>query len=278
MEKSNLPQMPLERFSEGLAYAEDNYLNESAPHLKVDKRLLRQHFQLDGKRVLDFGCGMGGMSLWYASTWKCKVVGIDIDAQHIAIANALRQKHGLHRVVFEQRDLLQDPPEGPFDFIAMHDVAEHIPLETLREIFRRLARLLCEDGQLFVSYPPWQGPYASHVVHVTHIPWSQFLPEPILRWLIRKNNRQLVGERESDLLAAWEGLNRLTHRKLMDVLEGTELQLVWRKSHSILKRVPGLSALPLQAPPFNLLISKEFVLLKKAGSTQRNAIRKNSKL
>lgn len=264
MEKSSLPQMPLERFSEGLAYAENNYLNESAPHLKVDKYLLRQHFQLDGKRVLDFGCGMGGMSLWYATNWECEVVGIDIDAHHIAIANALRQKYDLRNVVFEQRDLLQDPPQGPFDFIAMNDVAEHIPLGLLHECFCTLASLLSEDGQLFVSYPPWQSPYASHVAHATRIPWSQYLPELILRWLIRKNNRQLVGERESDLLTVWEGLNRLTHRKLVKVLEGTGLQITWRKSHSILKRIPGLSALPLRVPPLHFLITKEFVLLEKA--------------
>lgn len=255
--------MPVELFAEGLAYAEDNYLNEAAPHLEVDKRLLRSRFQLDGKRILDFGCGMGGMTLWYATTWDCDVTGIDIDGQHIAIAQALQQKHGLYNVRFEKRDLLTDPPEGPFDFIVMNDVAEHIPLGLLPQIFRALGELLADDGQIFVSYPPWQSPYASHVVHAVGIPWCQYLPKPLLRWLIRRNNQQLVGELESDLLAAYEGLNHLTHGKLKRALQGSGLHVAWRKSHSIVNRLPGMANVSLRFFPFNLLITKEFVVLEK---------------
>ncbi len=266
MEKTHqkaFAHMPVERFAEGLAYAEDNYLNEAAPHLKVDKQLLRQRFQLDGKRILDFGCGMGGMTLWYATNRDCEVTGIDIDGQHIAIAQALQQKHGLHNVRFEKRDVLVDPPQGPFDLIVMHDVAEHIPLDLLPKIFRALAALLADDGQIFVSYPPWQSPYASHVVHAVGIPWCQYLPRPLLLWLIRRRNQQLVGELERDLVAAWEGLNRLTHRKLKQALSGSGLRIAWRKSHSILNRLPGMADVSLRFFPFHLLITKEFVVLEK---------------
>ncbi len=40
-----------------------NYLDENASHLKVDKRLVRQLLDLNDKRIMDFGCGMGGMTL-----------------------------------------------------------------------------------------------------------------------------------------------------------------------------------------------------------------------
>ena len=66
-------------YQEGIQYAEQNFLDESANHLKVDKALIREKFDLSGKRVLDFGCGMGGMSLWYAKNWDCEVLGLDID-------------------------------------------------------------------------------------------------------------------------------------------------------------------------------------------------------
>ena len=56
--------MTPEQFTEGIAYSEDNFQNDQAAHLKVDKVLIREKFDLDGKRILDFGCGMGGMSLW----------------------------------------------------------------------------------------------------------------------------------------------------------------------------------------------------------------------
>ena len=40
-------------YEEGINYAEQNFLDESANHLKVDKALIRSKFNLDGKTVLD---------------------------------------------------------------------------------------------------------------------------------------------------------------------------------------------------------------------------------
>lgn len=249
-------------YQEGMAYAEQNFLDENASHLHVDKKLIREKFDLDGKNILDFGCGMGGMSLWYASNWNCSVHGVDIDRHHIAIANDLKVKHGIHNLRFEVRNILNAPLEEKYDFIVLNDVAEHIQLPVLKEIFKVLGRSLAKGGSIFISYPPWKSPYASHVQHVTGIPWCQFLPKGILLKMIEKNNRKIVGEEESDLLEAYKGLNHLTHKKLMTVIEGTGLGAVYRKSHSIVNRLPGLAGVNLRLFPFDFLITKEFLLLK----------------
>ena len=94
---------------EGLNYAEQNFLDEHADHLKVDKRLVRQLLDLDGKRIMDFGCGMGGMTLWYAKNWDCEVHGVDIDGHHIEVANQIKEKHGIHNVQFAKRNVIEDP-------------------------------------------------------------------------------------------------------------------------------------------------------------------------
>ncbi len=252
-----------ELYQEGITYAEQNFLNENANHLFVDKALIRERFNLDGKKVLDFGCGMGGMSLWYAKNWRCQVHGVDIDRHHIAIANDLRVKHGVKNVLFEVRNVLDAPVEEKYDFIVLNDVAEHISLPILKAIFRELSRSLAFGGSIFVSYPPWKSPYASHVQHVVGIPWCQFLPQKMLLRLIEKNNRIIVGEEESDLVAAYKGLNHLTHKKLMAVIEGSGLKVKFRKSHSIANRLPGLKNLNLRLFPLDYLITKEFLLLKK---------------
>ena len=62
---------------QGMGYAEDNYLNDDASHLIVDKQLIPTLMDLNGKRIIDFGCGMGGMTLWYASKWDCEIYGVD---------------------------------------------------------------------------------------------------------------------------------------------------------------------------------------------------------
>lgn len=251
-------------YEEGLAYAESNFKDENAPHLHVDKRLIREKFNMDGKRVLDFGCGMGGMSLWYATNFNCEVHGIDIDRHHVSIANGLKEKYKAKNVTFEVRNVLDNPIDGKYDFIVLNDVAEHIQLPILKQIFKALSKNLANNGGIYVSYPPWRSPYASHVQHVVGMPWCQFLPQGMLLRMIEKNNRQIVGEEESDLIQAYKGLNHLNHKKLLAALEGSGLKVVYRKSHSLINKYGPFKNTNLRVFPLDFLVSKEFVLLEKA--------------
>lgn len=251
-----------ELYQEGITYAEQNFLDENANHLRVDKQLIRKKFNLDGKKILDFGCGMGGMSLWYAKNWRCQVHGVDIDHHHVSIANDLKARHGLDNVEFEVRNVLDRPLEEKYDLIFLNDVAEHIQLPILGKIFVELRKSMAYGGGIFVSYPPWQSPYASHVQHVVGIPWCQFLPQGMLLKMIEKNNKPIVGDEESDLLEAYKGLNHLTHGKLMKAVKKSGLKRKYRKSHSFVNRLPGLGWLNLRLPPFSLLVTKEFLLLE----------------
>lgn len=247
-----------------MAYAETNFLSDAAKHLHVDKAFIRQNFDLNGKRILDFGSGMGGMSLWYAQNWDCTVRGVDIDGQHVAIAEHLRSKHNVRGVSFEKRDLVSDPiTDEKFDVIFLNDVAEHIPYPILEKIFLEFYKVLSPNGRIFVSYPPWQGPYASHVTRVTHLPWCQYLPESVLLWWVSRKNMRISGEHESDLVEAYKGLNHLTHESLMKVAEKATFSVEKRVSHSILRKMPVLKQLSPTMFPLKFLISKELLILKK---------------
>jgi len=251
-------------FAEGMAYAEENFLNQQAEHLKLDKSLIRQRFNLDDKKVLDFGCGMGGMTLWYATNWKCSVHGFDIDSHHIKIAKSLQEKHSVKNVVFEKRNILDNPTKEKYDLIFMNDVAEHISFPILEKILAQLAKSLSSDGKLFVTFPPWRSPYASHLNHVIKIPWVQFLPKSVLYKLIDKNNHSIVGELEGDLKSAYEGLNHLTYSKLKKICNSAGLKETYRKSHCFLNKLPGMKDKNLSFFPFDFLITKEFLELKSA--------------
>ena len=251
------------QFLEGLAYAEDNFQNENAPHLHVDKKLIREHFDLNGKKVLDFGCGMGGMSLWYASNWDCEVYALDIDGHHINVAKSLQKKHNATNVTFEKRDVLERPLTEQYDLVFLNDVAEHIPLEILGKILKQLAFSLKKGGSIFVTYPPWRSPYASHLNHVIKTPWIQFFPQSYVEKLIDEHNHPLVGDLESDLREAYHGLNKLTHEKIFKLAQEAGLQKAYRKSHSIINRVGGpFKNINLRVFPLDFLVTKEFLELK----------------
>lgn len=256
--------MTQEQFEEGVRYSEDNFINDNAPHLHIDKKLIKEKFDLTGKKVLDFGCGMGGMSLWYATNWDCEVYALDIDAHHISISQHIQEKHNIKNVTFDKRNIVDDPLKSneKFDFVFLNDVAEHIPFPVLKIIFKQLGTALAPGGKVFVTYPPWKSPYASHVTHAVKIPWCQYLPENLLINMIKKNNIILVGEEESDLVEAYKGLNHLTHNKLIDTIKGSGLQPIFRKSHCILNRLPGLKNTNINFFPFDFLVTKEFLLLE----------------
>ena len=145
----------------------------------------------------------------------------------------------------------------------LNDVAEHIQLPILEKIFVEIAKSMKPDGSVFVSYPPWKSPYASHVHHIVGFPWCQFIPESMLLKMIEKNNRPIVGEEESSLLEAYKGLSHLTHEKLMGAIKSSGLRVAYRKSHSIFNRLPGLGEVNMRIFPLDYLITKEFVVLKK---------------
>ena len=254
-----------ELFEEGVAYAENNFIAEKQTHLSLDKSLIKEMFDLNGKKVLDFGCGMGGMTLWYAKNFTdSNVYGVDIDTHHIEIAGHLIRKHNINNIVCHKRNILEQPlqPHERFDFIFFNDVVEHIPLEVLGRIFRQVSEHLTENGKVFVTYPTWKGPYASHVTQDVKLYWCQFLPEKWLIPLIEKNNRTIVGELENDLVSVYRGLNKLTYRKLMKVLAPTKLRPTYRKTHSLINRLPLLKKASLDFFPFDFLITKEFLLLE----------------
>ena len=243
---------------EGLKYAENAFRGTSS-HLNLDKKLITENFDFNGKKILDFGCGMGGMTLWYAQNWNCEVVGMDIDPNHIEIAKKLQAKYEVKNVSFELRNVLENPIEEKFDFIILNDVAEHIPLEILEQIIMQLKKCLHPTGGIFVSYPPWEGPYASHLNHDIALPWCQFLPDFMLRKMMEKRNRVLVGTKT--LMQEYDELNHLNHTKLSKISKKADLKISFRKSHCKLNKTSVFSNINFNKLFFKYLVTKELILL-----------------
>ncbi|MFN3782486.1 MAG: class I SAM-dependent methyltransferase [Spirosomataceae bacterium] len=250
--------MTKEQLLEGCKYAENAFIGAQS-HVTLDKKLIKESLDFTGKSILDFGCGMGGMTLWYATQWNCQVTGIDIDPNHIEIAEILRTKHKVKNVQFELRNILEKPLTEKYDYIILNDVAEHIPLWILKTILVQLQQSLSPKGRIFVSYPPWEGPYASHLNHVLTLPWCQFLPKSWLKSLVKNKDRKLVGTKT--ILQEYEELNHLNHTLLNQIIEEVGLQITYRKSHSKWNNWKPLANKNLRVGPFKYFITKELLLL-----------------
>lgn len=255
------PVLDSRLFEQGLRYAEKNFSGDDS-HLKLDKKILRREFNLKGKCVLDFGCGMGNTSLWLAREMGARVDGFDLDPNHIAVAQELNRKYRIEGVRFEVRNVVESPVDKQYDFIMLNDVIEHIRKEWIPAILDVLInRNLKKGGIIFFSYPPWEGPHASHLQRAIRIPWIQFFPRRYVDTLLRQNNRKLVGTK--DLMTEYRELNHMTHKKLMSFLEAFPLQRVFRYSHTKFNHLPMLKETSLNFFPFTFIVTKELIAFRK---------------
>ena len=114
--------------------------------------------QIDGDVVLDLGCGEGGDAIWFAEHgWE--VVAVDVSSTALARAAEEADKRGvLSHIDFQQHDLTQSMPEGPFDpgvGAVLPQLGGHGPAA----ILRRAAATVAPGGTLLIvdhgGAPPW---------------------------------------------------------------------------------------------------------------------------
>lgn len=98
-----------------------------------------------GMRVLDIGCGWGGMALTLARDFGARVVGVTLSEEQIKVARERAKAAGLEdRVEFHLMDYRN--VEGPFDRIVSVGMFEHVGVPHYREYFGKVRDLLTPDG------------------------------------------------------------------------------------------------------------------------------------
>ena len=98
-----------------------------------------------GQKVLDIGCGWGGMGLYIASHADVEVLGVTLSKEQHAVACERARAMGLaDRVRFELRDY-RDLDET-FDRIVSVGMFEHVGVVRYDEFFAKLGKLMAPDG------------------------------------------------------------------------------------------------------------------------------------
>jgi SAM-dependent methyltransferase len=96
--------------------------------------------------VLDFGCGVGRLTLPLARRATVRVVGCDVAPTMLLHARENAQKSGLQNVTFIETPQLTELSESQFDFICSLLVFQHIPPSVGHPLIRTLLGLLGAGG------------------------------------------------------------------------------------------------------------------------------------
>lgn len=110
-----------------------------------------------GMRVLDIGCGWGGMALTLARDYGAEVVGVTLSEEQRSHARARVEKAGLS----DRIDIrLQDYRDvsGPFDRIVSVGMFEHVGAAQFNTYFDKVHDLLTTDGVALIHSIGTQTP------------------------------------------------------------------------------------------------------------------------
>jgi cyclopropane-fatty-acyl-phospholipid synthase len=98
-----------------------------------------------GHRVLDVGCGWGGLALELARHHPVRVTGVTLSTDQLTTSRARADAAGLaQRAQFQLVDYRD--VEGPYDRIISVGMLEHVGAPNLRSYFQHIRRLLADDG------------------------------------------------------------------------------------------------------------------------------------
>lgn len=106
---------------------------------------------LKGKKILDFGCGVGGTALYLAKHFECEVIGFDISADIIKEAKKKSENvsvKGSVNFVCDQN--LEMFPKSSFDIVFAKESLLHV--RNKKNIFKKIYQLLNGHGSQFIIY------------------------------------------------------------------------------------------------------------------------------
>ena len=191
------------------------YFASDADTLETAQRQKLRHIaaKLDlkpGQRVLDIGCGWGGLAMYLAEVADVQVLGVTLSTEQHALATARAKARGLQdRVQFELLDYRK--AQGPFDRIVSVGMFEHVGVTQHQEFFAKVRDLLAPDGVALIhtigrmggpgAVSPWFRKYIFPGAHVPAVSEFAAAAENAKLWI---TDIEILRRHYAETLLHWE--------------------------------------------------------------------------
>jgi cyclopropane-fatty-acyl-phospholipid synthase len=157
------------------------YFAEPGLSLEQAQRAKQRHIAAKlllrpGHRVLDIGCGWGGLALRLAADTNAEVDGVTLSTAQLEVARQRAEECGLaDRVDYSLTDYRD--VEGPYDRIVSVGMFEHVGRPNFDAYFGQIARLLSDDGVVVIhSIGRSHGPDVTQPWIAKHIFPGGYIP------------------------------------------------------------------------------------------------------
>jgi SAM-dependent methyltransferase len=156
VDRQSLEHAAAFRFRSAYDYARFEYLRSS----KIYQTLARAGVRIGG-RILDCGCGGGGVAVSFAEEARW-TIGLDLAGGFEEAGIRLAREKKVENVSFVQGNGVRLPfPDAAFDVALSHSVIEHVSSAT--EYLRECRRVLRPGGALYLSTAPYLSLAGAHL-------------------------------------------------------------------------------------------------------------------
>jgi cyclopropane-fatty-acyl-phospholipid synthase len=199
----------------------------------AEKRHLAAKLLLQpARRVLDIGCGWGGLGLYLAEMTDAQVTGITLSHEQLAVANSRASEKGLSdHAAFRLQDYRD--VEGKFDRIVSVGMFEHVGVSFYDTFFRKCANLLADDGVMLLhsigrsdgpdATSPWIAKYIFPGGYVPSL--SEVLPR-IEKYGLLVTDIEILRLHYAETLKAWRE-RFLAHREEVERIYDRRFVRMW---------------------------------------------------
>lgn len=219
---------------------------------------------LQGKKVLDLGCGHGRLCINMAQAGAARVVGVDLNERLIRFAQQnlqLNYPELAERVAFYCINIAH-LNKGDFNLMTSKDTFEHVM--DLPAVLAEMHKRLKPGGRLYAAIGPlWNSPFGDHdtikrLIGI-NLPWAHLIvPDHlVLRATARRIGRPLHSYRDL-------GLNMLAFRDYKRILYNAGFEVEFFRPncsrHPVVRVFSLLRHLPLVGEYF---VNNLYCILRK---------------
>jgi SAM-dependent methyltransferase len=179
---------------------------------------------VEGRSLLDVGCGRGATSIEVARRGAERVVGVDLEIAPQARALIAADPELSSRIeLVETSGALAELGPQTFDVVLSKDSFEHYA-DPESFIFT-IAGFVAPGGLLAIGFGPlWRSPTGGHIDYMTRVPWAHLLfPEDVI---MDERRRFRPAEEARSFEEIRGGLNRMTLGRFEAIMRSSGLECV----------------------------------------------------
>jgi cyclopropane-fatty-acyl-phospholipid synthase len=213
-------------------YFEDRDQSLDDAQLAKKRHLAAKLLVRPGHRVLDIGCGWGGLTLYLAEMGGACVRGITLSQEQLALSRERAEEKSLDQAVDFRLEDYRDVV-GRFDRIVSVGMFEHVGLGFYDAYFRKCAALLADDGVMLLhSIGRSEGPgvtnpfIAKYIFPGGYIPALSEVVRAIERAGLLVTDAEILRLHYAETLKAWRE-RFLAHSEEVERLYDARFARMW---------------------------------------------------